>query len=82
MADNEEVAHVKELIDGLYTAQERISRSEILARVTAAELPADLAIFFDRLPEGDYEEEELVETLNQMIQDAGRKPDLGQIPQV
>ncbi|GLW06581.1 hypothetical protein Misp01_17110 [Microtetraspora sp. NBRC 13810] len=82
MTENTQVIHLKNLIDGLYTAQERVNRSDIRERMVAAELPSDLMVYFDWLPEGDYEQEELVETLNQMIDEGGRRADLGQIPEV
>jgi hypothetical protein len=82
MTDNAETAHVKALIDGLYTGQERISRLEINERMLAADVSADLMGYFDRLPDGDYEQEELVETINQMIAERGEQDDLGQIPEL
>ncbi|GAA2371440.1 MULTISPECIES: hypothetical protein [Nonomuraea] len=82
MTEKKETEHVKELIDALYTGQERLSRLEINERMTAADLPADLMAYFDRLPDGDYEQEELVETLNQMILDRGEERAVGQIPEI
>ncbi|GAA5077587.1 hypothetical protein HNP84_004048 [Thermocatellispora tengchongensis] len=82
MTENTEITRLKALIDGLYTGQERVNRGEIYERMVAAELPSDLLQFFDRLPEGDYEQEELVETVNQMIDEAGERGHLGQIPEV
>ncbi|MEU7893094.1 hypothetical protein AB0B45_09520 [Nonomuraea sp. NPDC049152] len=82
MTGKEEITRVKELIDGLYTGQERLSRLEITERMTAAELPADLMVYFDRLPDGDYDEEELVEALNQMITDRGEEHAVGHIPEI
>ncbi|MET9337802.1 MULTISPECIES: hypothetical protein [unclassified Nonomuraea] len=82
MTGKEEIARVKELIDGFYTGQERLSHLEITKRMTAAELPADLMVYFDLLPDGDYDQEELVETLNQMIIDRGQEDAVGLIPEV
>jgi hypothetical protein len=52
-----------ELVDDLYAAQERIDRDEIYRRAVAAELPADDMAVLDRLPEGEYAEDELNEAI-------------------
>lgn len=57
-----------ELIDGLYVAQERIDRDEIYRRAVAAELPSDDMAVLDRLPEGEYAEDELTEAIAQIAQ--------------
>ncbi|MCG5213747.1 hypothetical protein [Streptosporangium sp. KLBMP 9127] len=82
MTENGETTHVRDLIDGLYTGQERVNRVAILERMITAGLPADVMSYFDKLPEGDYDQEELVETINQMIRDDGRNDALGPIPEV
>jgi hypothetical protein len=83
MTDETLIAEVVKIIDGLYAGPtERVSRNEIHMHATAADLPPDLMIYFDRLPEGDYEREELIETLNQMIRERGQAAELGQIPEV
>jgi hypothetical protein len=51
------------LVDELYGAQERIPRDEIHRRAVAAELPSDDMTVLDRLPEGEYAEDELTEAL-------------------
>ena len=56
------------LVDELYGAQERISREEIHARAVAAGLPADDMTVVDRLPEGEYAEDELTEALAMIAQ--------------
>jgi hypothetical protein len=55
-----------ELIDELYAAQERIDRDEIYRRAVAAELPSDDMAVLDRLPEGEYAEDELNEAIAQI----------------
>lgn len=55
-----------ELVDGLYAAQERIDRNEIYRRAVAAELPSDDMAVLDRLPEGEYAEDELNEAIAQI----------------
>jgi hypothetical protein len=52
-----------ELVDELYAAQERIDRNEIYRRAIAAELPSDDMAVLDRLPEGEYAEDELNEAI-------------------
>jgi hypothetical protein len=54
---------LSELIDELYAALERIDRDEIYRRAVAAELPYDDMAVLDRLPEGEYAEDELNEAL-------------------
>jgi hypothetical protein len=55
-----------ELIDDLYVAQERIDRDEIYRRAVVAELPSDDLAVLDRLPEGEYAEDELNEAIAQI----------------
>jgi hypothetical protein len=55
-----------ELIDELYAARERIDRDEIYRRAVAAELPSDDMAVLDRLPEGEYAEDELNEAIAQI----------------
>ena len=70
MATTEALA---ELVDELYAAQERIDRDEIHRRAVAAELPSDDMAVLDRLPEGEYAEDELTEALAQ-IAEPGASP--------
>jgi hypothetical protein len=55
-----------ELVDELYVAQERIDRDEIYRRAVAAGLPSDDMAVLDRLPEGEYAEDELNEAIAQI----------------
>ncbi|MFI6071945.1 hypothetical protein ACIA5C_10185 [Actinoplanes sp. NPDC051343] len=55
-----------ELVDELYAAQERIDRDEIYRRAVAAGLPSDDMAVLDRLPEGEYAEDELNEAIAQI----------------
>jgi hypothetical protein len=64
------VATLEDLLDEVYAGQERMSRDEIQRRAVAADLPADDLARLDRLPEGDYDQEEINEALAQ-IGDAG-----------
>jgi hypothetical protein len=57
-----------ELVDELYAAQERIDRNEIYRRAVAAELPSDDMAVLDRLPEGEYAEDELNEAIAQIAE--------------
>ena len=61
------------LVDELYAAQERIDRNEIYRRAVAAELPSDDMAVLDRLPEGEYAEDELDEALA-LIAEPGASP--------
>ena len=62
-----------ELVDELYAGQERIDRTEIYRRAVAAELPSDDMAVLDRLPEGEYAEDELNEAIA-MIAEPGASP--------
>jgi hypothetical protein len=62
-----------ELVDELYAAQERIDRNEIYRRAVAAELPSDDMAVLDRLPEGEYAEDELNEAIA-LIAEPGASP--------
>jgi hypothetical protein len=57
---------LRELVDELYTGQERIERDEIYRRAVAAELPSDDMAVLDRLPAGEYAEDELNEAIAQI----------------
>jgi hypothetical protein len=52
-----------ELLDDIYVGQERLSRDEIHRRAVAADLPADLMLRVDALPEGEYALDEAAEAL-------------------
>jgi hypothetical protein len=54
---------IDDLLDEVYTGQERISRDEIHRRAVAAELPADDLSLLDALPEGEYAQTEVVEAI-------------------
>jgi len=64
---------LSELVDELYAGQERIDRDEIYRRAVAAELPSDDMAVLDRLPEGEYAEDELNEAIGQ-IAEPGASP--------
>jgi hypothetical protein len=64
---------LSELVDELYAGQERIDRDEIYRRAVAAELSSDDMAVLDRLPEGEYAEDELNEAIAQ-IAEPGASP--------
>jgi hypothetical protein len=59
---------LRDLVDDLYGAHERLPRDEIHRRAVAADLPADDMAVLDRLPEGEYAEDELTEALAQIAE--------------
>ena len=61
------------LVDELYAGQERIDRDEIYRRAVATELPSDDMAVLDRLPEGEYAEDELNEAIA-LIAEPGASP--------
>jgi hypothetical protein len=50
-------------IDGLYAGTERLDRIEIYRRAVAADLPAADLERLDRVPEGEYAQDELIEAI-------------------
>ena len=56
------------MVDEMYVGQERITREEIHRRAVVAELPADEMAALDRLPEGEYAQDELSEALTQIAE--------------
>lgn len=54
---------VDAVLDEVYVAQERVSRSEICRRAAAAKAPAPMIDALDALPEGEYSQEEVAEAL-------------------
>lgn len=52
-----------DLIDQIFSGEERVSRAEIHRRAVTADLPADLMERVDALPEGEYAMDEAAEFL-------------------
>jgi hypothetical protein len=52
-----------DFIDGLYAGSERLDRDEIYRRAVAADLPAADLETLDRVPEGEYTQDELMEAI-------------------
>jgi hypothetical protein len=57
------MATLDDFIDGLYAGTERLDRNEIYRRAVAAELPAVDLEALDRVPEGEYAQDELIEAV-------------------
>ncbi|WP_432843060.1 DUF6158 family protein [Dactylosporangium sp. CA-092794] len=57
---------IEELLDEVYTGQERISSGEIYRRAVALDLPTDVVTALETLPEGEYAQEEAGEALRQL----------------
>ncbi|NUR73727.1 MAG: DUF2795 domain-containing protein [Hamadaea sp.] len=57
---------LERLLDEVYVADERVARDEIVRRATAAELPAETLSRLDALPEGEYERDEVAESIRLM----------------
>jgi hypothetical protein len=54
---------LEDFIDGLYVGTERLDRVEIYRRAVAAELSATELEVLDRVPEGEYAQDELIEAV-------------------
>jgi hypothetical protein len=61
-------AQLAELLDEVYRGQDRLARGDIQRAAVLANLPADLMLLIDGLPEGEYSEDEAAEALRQVPQ--------------
>jgi hypothetical protein len=54
---------LRDLLDEIYVADERVSRDEIVRRAAAAGLPAVTLSRLGALPEGEYAYDEVIESV-------------------
>jgi hypothetical protein len=54
---------IDDLLDDLYSGQERITQAEIHRRAVAAEMPAELLTRVTAMPQGEYAIDEAAELL-------------------
>lgn len=66
MAAEQKFMQLDELLDEVFRGQERLSRDDIFRAAVAADLPADAMTLVDRLPEGEYSQDEAAEALRQL----------------
>lgn len=57
------MAALDDFIDGLYAGSERLDRIEIYRRAVASDRPAVDLETLDRVPEGEYTQDELLEAI-------------------
>src|SRR5690348_36369 len=57
---------VDELLEDVYMSQERMTRDDLHRRAVAANLPAEVIVALDALPEGEYAQDEVSEALIQI----------------
>jgi hypothetical protein len=57
---------VDDLLDEVYSGQERMTRDDIYRRAVAAGLPAEVIVALTALPEGEYAQDEVSESLAQL----------------
>jgi Family of unknown function (DUF6158) len=57
---------IETLLDEVYVGEERVSRDEIYRRAVAAELPGPMVTTLEKLPEGEYAQDEVLEALAQV----------------
>jgi hypothetical protein len=57
---------VDDLLDEVYAGQERMTRDDIYRRAVAAGLPAEVIVALDALPEGEYAQDEVSDSLAQI----------------
>lgn len=63
MTDETTSTELDDLLDDLYSGQERITQSEIQRRAVAAEVPAELLTRITALPQGEYSVDEVADLL-------------------
>lgn len=63
MAGEPDTRALDDLLDDIYSGQERVTQAEIYRRAVATELPPDLLARIDALPEGEYAVDEASELL-------------------
>jgi hypothetical protein len=66
MPSPEILARLDEMLDAAYRGHERLSRDELHRYATEADPPAEIMALLDRLPEGEYAEDEAAEALRQV----------------
>jgi hypothetical protein len=57
---------VDELLEDVYVSQERMTRDDLHRRAVAGNLPAEVIVALDALPEGEYAQDEVSEALAQI----------------
>jgi len=60
---------IETLLDEVYHRHERKSRDEVYAQAVAADLPAPALTRLDRLPEGEYDADEILAALAELSQE-------------
>lgn len=63
MTDETTGTELDDLLDDIYSGQERITQSEIQRRAVAAEVPAELLTRITALPQGEYAVDEVADLL-------------------
>jgi hypothetical protein len=58
--------YVDDLLEEVYSGQERMTRDDIYRRAVAAGLPAEVIVALDALPEGEYAQDEVSDSLTQI----------------
>lgn len=79
MAEQPSLHDAEQVINRLYSGNNSVSRDTIHEATAKATIDPDLMRFFDHLPQGSYTRDQLVHTINDMIQRAGREKVVGQL---
>jgi hypothetical protein len=66
MTSSETFARLDEFLDGVFHGQERLAHDDLRRYAIAADLPAEPMALLDRLPEGEYAQDEASEALRQV----------------
>src|SRR5258706_7739176 len=66
---------VDELLEDVYVSQERMTRDDLHRRAVAGNLPAEVIVALDALPQGEYAQDQVSQALAQIGDtDAQRAP--------
>jgi hypothetical protein len=69
---------IQSFIDNLYQKEnKKISKEDILSQVQKAKFAADVVVFFKELPDQEYDENSLINALNNVIHERGREDAIG-----
>ncbi len=80
MALEQATENAERTLDEIFKGgQEKLSRDGVMTAMRRATVAPDLMYYFDRLPEGEYTREKLVQTVNRMIQELGRQREIGEL---
>ncbi|WP_144124592.1 hypothetical protein [Catellatospora sichuanensis] len=64
MAEDTSGEMLETLLDTLFIGEERLSVAELRRRAVAEDMPSDVLLSIDTLPEGEYAQDEVLDALH------------------